>query len=214
MTMPSVPDEYAELRRKQVLDAAWELFAERGYHETTMRAIAAKLGATTGVVYTYFTGKGEIIAALEARSARESGRMAESLSAEGSVRGALVRLMTALAEHWGRAEGTTGVRANAVLLGEAMKPGNVREGAQRLYRRTVQTFRGLAAQGVEVGELAEETDVEALGSLLAALFLGLQMESALMDDLDPGEQLEGIGNVLLANIWRGPATGRPTGGRR
>jgi TetR/AcrR family transcriptional regulator, cholesterol catabolism regulator len=44
-------------RRAQVLEAAGRLFAERGYHGTTVGDICAELGVGKGVFYWYFPSK-------------------------------------------------------------------------------------------------------------------------------------------------------------
>jgi AcrR family transcriptional regulator len=56
-----------ERRRPQVLDAALELFLERGYEGTSMEAIAAAAGITKPVVYACFPSKDQLFRALLAR---------------------------------------------------------------------------------------------------------------------------------------------------
>jgi AcrR family transcriptional regulator len=53
-----------ERRRPQVLDAALELFLERGYEGTSMDAVARAAGLTKPVVYACFAGKEELFRAL------------------------------------------------------------------------------------------------------------------------------------------------------
>jgi len=53
-----------ERRRPQVLDAALQLFLERGYEGTSMAGIAEAAGVTKPVVYACFPGKEELFRAL------------------------------------------------------------------------------------------------------------------------------------------------------
>jgi AcrR family transcriptional regulator len=53
-----------ERRRPEVLDAALELFLERGYEGTSMEAVARAAGVTKPVVYACFAGKEELFRAL------------------------------------------------------------------------------------------------------------------------------------------------------
>jgi AcrR family transcriptional regulator len=46
---------------RDVLLAAIELFAERGYHATTTRDIATRVGMSTGAMYAYFRSKEELL---------------------------------------------------------------------------------------------------------------------------------------------------------
>lgn len=51
-------------RRREVLEAATELFSRRGYDVTTVQAIAGKAGVAAGTVYLYFPSKEAILMAL------------------------------------------------------------------------------------------------------------------------------------------------------
>lgn len=56
-----IKDEVAELKRRRILDAAIELFDENGFSQTTVDAIAKKLGVTKPFVYSYFENKTKIL---------------------------------------------------------------------------------------------------------------------------------------------------------
>ena len=51
-------------RREQMLDAANDLFAERGYEEVSVEDIARSAGVTRGLVHHYFGGRTEVYVAL------------------------------------------------------------------------------------------------------------------------------------------------------
>jgi AcrR family transcriptional regulator len=63
--MTKTPDPIQELltaaRRKQILDAATQVFAEKGFHRATIKDIAGKAGIADGTMYTYFAGKTEVL---------------------------------------------------------------------------------------------------------------------------------------------------------
>jgi AcrR family transcriptional regulator len=60
--MPSSPSKSGQTRRR-ILDAAVDLFRERGFGETTMRDIAQEAGVATGLAYYYFCAKEDIVLA-------------------------------------------------------------------------------------------------------------------------------------------------------
>ena len=61
----------AEKTRAQILDTALELFRERGFEETTMRAIADAAGLSVGNAYYYFRAKEHLVQAFYERSHEE-----------------------------------------------------------------------------------------------------------------------------------------------
>ena len=48
-------------RRKQILRAAVEVFAERGFHRTRVSDIAQKAGVAYGLIYHYFDSKDDVL---------------------------------------------------------------------------------------------------------------------------------------------------------
>lgn len=48
-------------RRRQILDAAVELFLQKGFHGTTTRQIARAAGISIGLLYEYFSTKEDIL---------------------------------------------------------------------------------------------------------------------------------------------------------
>ena len=60
--------------REQLLDAARELFVERGLEATTMRAVAARVGFTATTIYHHFRDKQELFEQLCARDFLELAR--------------------------------------------------------------------------------------------------------------------------------------------
>jgi AcrR family transcriptional regulator len=77
--------------RQKILEAALELFRERGFAEATMREIAARAGVATGLAYYYFKSKDAIVLAFyqqarddlatELEAAHKSGRAADRIRA-------------------------------------------------------------------------------------------------------------------------------------
>jgi len=61
----------AEETRERILEAALQLFREKGFDETTMRDVAAAAEMATGAAYYYFRSKEELVMALYVRSNEE-----------------------------------------------------------------------------------------------------------------------------------------------
>ena len=62
--------------RTKILEAALELFRERGFAEATMREIASRAGVASGLAYYYFDSKDAIVLAFYQRAQEElAGQM-------------------------------------------------------------------------------------------------------------------------------------------
>jgi AcrR family transcriptional regulator len=85
-----------EETRVLILETALDLFRERGYEETTMRAIAEAAGVAVGNAYYYFRSKEHLIQAFYARTHEEHlAASREVLDRERGLRERLLGVMRA-----------------------------------------------------------------------------------------------------------------------
>jgi|SRR5690242_17509660 AcrR family transcriptional regulator len=77
-------------RRSQLMDRAAALFAERGYHPTSVADIVSSLGVGKGVFYWYFSSKEELL--VEILKASHQGLRRRQQAAIGDEPDPLVRI--------------------------------------------------------------------------------------------------------------------------
>ncbi|MHA2305588.1 MAG: TetR/AcrR family transcriptional regulator [Candidatus Hodarchaeales archaeon] len=61
--MPKVMPEYKDLAKKRIIEGAYKVFREKGYHQTKMNDIADQLGYSKATLYSYFMSKEELFVA-------------------------------------------------------------------------------------------------------------------------------------------------------
>ena len=64
---PRTPEQFEEMRtsrRKQIMDAALELFAAEGYSHCSISQLAQHAGISKGLMYNYFESKEELLQAI------------------------------------------------------------------------------------------------------------------------------------------------------
>jgi AcrR family transcriptional regulator len=122
-----------EQRREQMLDAANDLFAERGYEEVSVEDIARSAGVTRGLVHHYFGGRTEVYIALVQRlfAVREEElRPPMGRSARARVADSVSRWLT-----W--AEENRAIYLGTVAPGEDIADPEVRRAVADIRRRAV-----------------------------------------------------------------------------
>ncbi len=78
----AVSDDQKLERRQAITDAAKRVFSEKGFHETTIAAVAADAGMSYGTIYWYFDSKEDLFhAVIEAEEAALGRRYAGPLRA-------------------------------------------------------------------------------------------------------------------------------------
>jgi AcrR family transcriptional regulator len=115
-------------RREEILDAAAELFAERGYHGVSIDDIGAAVGMSGPGIYRHFTGKEDVLSQMLLRISRElldegSRRVVAAADAAGAL-DALLRWHVDFA-----------LSRPALITVQERELGNVPEPARRQIRR-------------------------------------------------------------------------------
>jgi len=81
--------------REKILEAALELFRERGFAEATMREIASRAGVATGLAYYYFKSKDAIVLAFYQRAKEDLATALDAAHADTRLAGRLQALIEA-----------------------------------------------------------------------------------------------------------------------
>ncbi len=76
--------EHAEVTRSQLLDAAEQVFAEKGVSHTSLADIAAAAGVTRGAIYWHFKNKADLFHAMMERVKMPIEEMADTMRLERS----------------------------------------------------------------------------------------------------------------------------------
>ena len=154
--------------RQKVLDAARDLFSERGYDPATIRDIAKGAGMSTGAVFANFQDKAELF---EAVLSTDMVKLAETMKAaaatEGSVR---ARLLSALgAGYHGSLEQLPLVQA--VIARSWFQPVAAEMRTRAAIKPILSVVTDTVQAGVGGGELRQDADVRLLGEMIYGAFL-------------------------------------------
>lgn len=172
--------------RQELLDAAEPLFLEKGYHATSIAAIAEAAGRTVGAVYSNFEGKEELcLEVLKSRYLNELARfMNKVVQSDGSIEGRLAAMTSWISE-------LTDETRFVILTAEYLTSTFSDEGQTAANRELLDRIRDSVGVIIE-DALPDKVSVsnplvqEGVDSTLAtALGLGVSRAAGLID----GEQL-------------------------
>jgi len=75
----------ASVSRQLILNAAGEVFSEKGYVKTTMRSVAQKAGISIGGIYLYYNGKDQLYSDILKKNSQSFLKKLEALPNEDSL---------------------------------------------------------------------------------------------------------------------------------
>jgi len=135
----------ARRTRARILDSSLLLFQEKGFHETSMRDIAARAGLSLGATYYHFRSKDDLVFAFYARTQEDAEREAlATLAATSNFEERLRSLLAMRLDHLAVYRGFFSVLANQALdfnhplspFGSESEP--TRERAIEIMRRAME----------------------------------------------------------------------------
>ncbi|MGA0544561.1 TetR/AcrR family transcriptional regulator [Brevundimonas sp. VNH65] len=160
--------------RQKVLDAARDLFAERGYDPATIRDIAKGAGMSTGAVFANFQDKAELF---ETVLTEDMGRLAEVLQsgAEGST--VREKLNAALAAGYHQTLDHLPL-FQAIVARSWFQPLAAEQRARSATARLTGVITEVLRAGVASGELTQDADVVLLTDMIWDAYLSNYRKAA------------------------------------
>ncbi|HEY1447544.1 MAG TPA: TetR/AcrR family transcriptional regulator [Caulobacteraceae bacterium] len=109
-----------EAKRGSIVDAAYELFGERGFGGATVSAVAERLGSSKATVYRYFSSKEDLfVAAMHGVPLEQTEEVWGALATSGDLRGTLVRFGARFLE-LALSDKAIAIRRNSIAEGQRL----------------------------------------------------------------------------------------------
>ncbi|WP_284747880.1 TetR/AcrR family transcriptional regulator [Amycolatopsis sp. RTGN1] len=179
-------------RRQEILEAALNLFAERGFEGASLTAIGEAVGVTREGMRHYFRSREELLLAVMA-AADERAREFPVPSEDDTV---LSRII-ASAEHNANVPGL--IALYTTLVAGSVASGNARSRA--IFTERFEDLRteiaGAVEQGQARGEIRRDLPARAVASLIVAASDGLSMQWMLDPRVDIVEGMQLLRKLML-----------------
>lgn len=158
-----------DARPTELLDAALELFLEKGYSATRVEEVAQRAGVSKGTLFLYFSSKEELFKAVV--RANISGRFDEWAEELKTYEGTSEELLTYCMTSWWERIGST--KASGIPKLMMAESGNFPELTQFFQQEVVQPgnelIQRILQRGVERGEFHAVDPVYGIYSVLAPM---------------------------------------------
>ncbi len=183
----SLRERQRQERERLILRAAADLFIERGYHDTSMDDIAARVGIAKGTVYLHFASKEDLALALIEQGARTfAQRLDAILASDGTPRAKLEmifeRAYGAMADELSQA--FNGIFHSPEVMARLHEK---RETLASLWEGPTARLTELLEEGKAAGEFDPEMPTPIMLSLLLGLLAPHRWERPLASKQSPAE---------------------------
>jgi AcrR family transcriptional regulator len=168
-------------RRAEIVQAAFELFSERGYRGASLADVAERVGLTNAGLLHYFSSKAELLTVVLAERDRMSVQVAESAVPDDTSLHSQLERLRQLVAHNAQQPGL--VQAFTVLAAESVTDGHP---AQAFFRERYSRIRQRLVDNFQQDTERRLTDGEAVlaANLVIAVMDGLQVQWLLDPEVD------------------------------
>jgi AcrR family transcriptional regulator len=201
-------EELKEKRRRQIIDAATQVFADRGFHAANVSDVAAHAGVSQGTIYWYFESKDALFAAVLEQATFESTEPLLALAErqEGEPLSRIMHVIRQFLAQIQRPPDSFRLLVNLWTQPGALSGDRAGRIVRDLYRTLIDGFlTGLIQEAMDADQIAEG-DAGAIALVLVTVLDGLMFQSMLIPDL--AVDMEAVEQALM-RLLCGP--GGPTG---
>ncbi|MEE4364286.1 MAG: TetR/AcrR family transcriptional regulator [Desulfotignum sp.] len=150
MTRPTRKQRDDNRKRREILAAALEMFAEGGFHNTTMANISKAAQYPLGTIYKYFPGKKEMYHDLVIERVHELGRILYDIAhkKEMAVTEKLLAALKAQARFYRDNQDVVKIYISERSNIDSVGMPQLNERVNRLHERMVHLFEQMLEQGI------------------------------------------------------------------
>ncbi len=166
--------------RKSIIEASTRLFAQRGYHGTSVAQIAEATGLTKGALYWYFRGKEDLfLSVLDTIREKWHEGILSKVEAVAGAANKLERLFDATSAMVGSNENPLSMYLFLVAAGAQPEMRDFEEAIQSVYQGYVKTIAGIIRKGQEEGEIKRDVDAESAAVGIIGCLEGVVLQARL-----------------------------------
>jgi AcrR family transcriptional regulator len=182
-------------RRREIIEAATSVFAQRGYHGGSLRDISKELGLSLTSLVHHFPAKSDLLEAVLDHADATWGTSFESDADEQGAKVAILRLAQSNFDH------PELLRILAIMASEASSPVHpAHEWFVQRYQRMAAGIEQILERDRERGRIRPDGDAAVLARRVIAIWDGLQLQWL----LDPHEDMMGEMSGALDDLLGGP----------
>ena len=173
---PKVSEEHKETRSKAILDAARQVFSQKGYASTTMKDVVEKSGMSRGNVYMYFSSTEAMMLALIGEEDKENmGQIDALVAASESIWSVCVALIQSMETNITDLSAGFAAAIYEFYLLQWRINGNSPFLEQR-YDQAVEAFMALLQLGIDRGEFQPISPIRDIAGIMISLTDGMTLD--------------------------------------
>ena len=165
--MPKVIPEYKEAAKTKIIEAARKVFAQKGYHDTTMDDIAKEIGVSKGALYSYFKSKEDLLKELSMQNHQTLRDIINTACKSHDLTQALEEVYIQMTEKYGG-----NMHTNFEIIALAAHDTKTKRIIMEDFRRDIDTVQTFLEDKMKQGTMRTDVNARTLAELFTSLYMG------------------------------------------
>ncbi len=201
--MPNTNNEKTMTKKEMIIHHAFNLFAEKGYSDTSIDHIVKASGISKGGIYYYFPSKEEIFLEIANDRLRQRNNVfKESINTssnkekiESYIRWTLTGFFDEKVQKMSR--------FTFEFWSVVSRNPNIKDKAQERYKKFYDDLANILQNGIEKGEFKEDMDVPSMVYIILSTMDGIGFVNSVMGVSLTQDILENYIDMILKKIVKG-----------
>ena len=196
-------DQARKSKKNRIIEAAADIFAQRGYAGASVADIAVKAAIGKGTVYEYFSSKEDLFfAVFEWYTQRSSRQASVSISAlGGSAADRLLTISDAITGQWDEIKDAFTL---TMEFWAASASSQMRDRFKAAFRDLYQEFRQLISaliqEGIDHGEFRADIRPELVAKALVGTWDALFLQAWFEENFDPVAVAREFSGIIIKGL--------------
>ncbi|KNF07709.1 transcriptional regulator, TetR family [Gottschalkia purinilytica] len=201
--MSKISKESTGAKKKKIIQHAFDLFAEKGYSETSIDDIVKASGVSKGGIYYYFNSKEEIFLEIAKNRLEERRDLIKNIPNTVSNREKLINYI-----HWT----LTGLfeekiqkmsRFTFEFWSVLARNPNMSDKAKERYKLFYDDLAEILQQGIDCGEFEKDIDISSMVYIILSTMDGIGYMNSVMKITITHDVVENYIDIILRKISKG-----------
>ncbi len=171
--MPRVVAEYKEQAKERIAEAGYQVFSQKGFHDTTMDDIAERIGVSKAALYQYFKSKEDLYSAILTARFQSMADMLSSTLTGGSFEECCQEFLDGLIKN------SSGLGLGFEIVSEATRNPALAKVTREYYHQTAEAIRECLEEWKKRGALKKDLDAHLFADGLVAFYDGMMVRLAI-----------------------------------
>ncbi|WP_207736290.1 TetR/AcrR family transcriptional regulator [Fusibacter ferrireducens] len=199
--MSRLSENQLNKRKQNIIEAAFEVFAEKGYNAASMADIVQKSGVSKGGIYHYFKSKEDIFFAIGDQRFELRKNALEAYGEHESVQNTIRLYLTQAFDNMKSPDTIMSAKFSFEFWTVCTRDEAMMIKAQNRYEKYDAIFVNLLKRGVESGEIKKAIDLKGIAFLLLSTLDGITYTHVVMGATIPKSVINMYVDMMMHTIF-------------